>query len=206
MATLVTPDYVSNVLFGDVDSHDNDSITLFTDIAEELVLEYCKQDLTPRTAFVAPYSSIGQTILPLHTLLRTLTKVERNDGTLDIPNWTDITKYVVAQPALPTKQDGSGNYLYSWVAMADGSCFIKGKNNYRLTGNWGIVTAPNTLKYAIALTVKHLMDAREYSDLIRMETSSARTVILNNDNTGVIVSQLPAIAKAAITRFTKKVI
>lgn len=146
-------------------------------------------------------SGTGAQSLVIRPFARTVTAVYELAS--DNVTWNPVTlSDVVLKPDNPSRIDGSGNALRTHLKFRSGlQVFTPGEQNYKLTGTFGFQSAPLDYKHAIAATVKHIVDLRGGSEVLRMDTSAGRSVIFNNDSNAEPYTDLPRPVKAVLSRY-----
>lgn len=189
IAAMLGYDYSDSVLMSEIQA--------ILSVAEWEVDQYCQTTFVNEAATSKIYSGNGTKILTLGFFLRTLTSV----WTLDEDGAQDTQlDDVVMQPSAP--RTGA----YRWLERRQSevlltpidSVFPVGLNNIKITGDWGFTECPEPIKWATALTVKHMFNLRTYNSTISNETGVNRTVdFVRSDR----VDYIPRMAKQILDKW-----
>lgn len=146
-------------------------------------------------------SGTGGQSLIIKPFARTVTAIAELSS--DNLTWTTLTLTdMVLKPDAPSRIDGSGNPLKTHLKFrSNQQLFTAGEQNYKLTGTFGFMSAPLDYKHAVAATVKHIVDLRGGSEVLRMDTSAGRSVIFNNDSNNEPYTDLPRHVKSVLDRY-----
>lgn len=152
-------------------------VALAQEVIEEEVEQYCSTVFYAETGVARVYSGNDTNMLTLGYFLRTLTSVELLDTSGVV---YDTLTDVVMKPDSPRRN------VYMWLERRgnpdpinrDKISFPAGVSNIRVTGNWGFTTIPAPIKNAIALSVRHYFNLRNYDATKLSESGINRTIQL----------------------------
>jgi hypothetical protein len=174
-------------------------IELVMEPIELEVEQYCETTFFDEAAATKVYSGNGTRMIVLGYYLRSLDEVWILDaeGNQD----EDITDEVVLMPDAPRVG------AYRWIerrATNDFSGqvvnnFPSGLANIEITGDWGFEECPAPIKLAVALSVKHFFQMRNYDATKTQESSINRTVEFTR---GDRVHFLHPVAKQILDKWT----
>lgn len=199
MKGYITPEYVATLIgLDELDDNTLFQISLFIGLAEEAVDAYCQ---TPFEQELDSYIILEGSGTPMLSLPKFMTgtsfTVEElaKDGTSN--------GFITDECELKPKAPRQG--AYRWITKHQDPNSITYSNifarnvNYKITGDWGFSPVPNMVQLAVALTVKHLWNVRQYDELTKNEYAFNRNVESADIEGGIAI--LPKLAKMALNSY-----
>lgn len=198
MKGYVSAEYVATLLgLDELDDNTLFQISLFIGLAEDAVDAYCEAPFEQELDSYIILEGSGTSMLSLPKYLTgTSFTVEELDKQGDSNG--DITTTCELKPKAPRKG------IYRWISKIQASdtmtpATFSRNANYKITGDWGFSPVPHSVQLAVALTVKHLWNIRQYDELTKNEYAFNRNAESGDVDGGIAI--LPRMAKLALNQY-----